>query len=96
MSYQGRGLSHVSLDKMIMEAGERAGVHVKRVSLHTFHHYFALTSLMNRMDIYSLSCLLGHTCTLTTQRYLESLTDETLSERANSSSPLMNMGRKSY
>lgn len=95
LSYQGRGLSHVSLDKVIKEAGERTGVKGKRISPHTFRHYFALTSLMNGIDIYSLSRLLGHTSILTTQRYLESLTDETLSERANSSSPLMNMGRQS-
>lgn len=96
LSYQGRGLSHVSLDKVIKEAGERAGVKGKRISPHTFRHYFALTSLMNGIDIYSLSRLLGHTSILTKQRYLESLTDETLSERDNSSSSLMNMGRKTY
>ncbi|MCM3790730.1 tyrosine-type recombinase/integrase [Domibacillus indicus] len=79
LSYQGRGLSHVSLDKVIKEAGGRAGVKGKRISPHTFRHYFALTLLMNGIDIYSLSRLLGHTSILTTQRYLESLTDETCS-----------------
>ena len=69
LSYQGRGLSHVSLDKVIKEAGERAGVKGKRISPHTFRHYFALTSLMNGIDLYPLSRLLGHKSILTTQWY---------------------------
>lgn len=94
LSYQGQSLSHVALDKVVKRAGERAGVTGKRVSPHTFRHYFALTCLMNGMDIFSLSRLLGHSSITTTQRYLEALTDETLNERANSFSPLMNIGKK--
>ncbi|MEM1504890.1 tyrosine-type recombinase/integrase [Domibacillus sp. 8LH] len=79
---------------MVKKAGKRAGVKGKRVSPHTFRHYFALTCLMNGIDIYSLSRLLGHSSIVTTQRYLESLTDEALSKRATSCSLLMNIGRK--
>ncbi|OLN22898.1 recombinase [Domibacillus antri] len=93
LSYQLQGMSHVSLDKVVKLAGKRAGVTDKRVSPHTYRHYFALTTLLNGIDIYSLSRLLGHQSVTTTQTYLQSLTDEKLGEQANISSPLMNMGR---
>jgi integrase/recombinase XerD len=94
LSYQLQGMSHVSLDKVVKLAGKRAGVQKKRISPHMYRHYFALTSLMNGIDIYSLSRLLGHSSITVTQTYLQSLTDEKLGEQANISSPLMNLNKK--
>ena len=43
------------------------------------------------MDVYSLSKLLGHADISVTQRYLHSMRDEQLLDKAISSSPLMNL-----
>lgn len=91
LSYTGSGLSHVALDSIVKEAGERASVTGKRVSPHTFRHFYAVTCLNEgKMDVYSLSRLLGHSDISVTQRYLHSMNDEQLSTKAITSSPLMN------
>src|SRR5690606_16496272 len=61
LSYTGSGLSHVALDSIVKEAGRRAQVTGKRVSPHTFRHFYAVQCLNDgNMDVYSLSRLLGH------------------------------------
>lgn len=91
LSYTGSGLSHVALDSIVKEAGKRAGIIGKRVSPHTFRHFYAVTSLNEgKMDVYSLSRLLGHSDISVTQRYLQSMNDEQLLTKAITSSPLMN------
>ncbi|MFC0271445.1 tyrosine-type recombinase/integrase [Metabacillus herbersteinensis] len=94
LTYMGTGLSHVALFNVIKEAGKRAGVEEKRVSPHTFRHYFSVQCILNGIDIYTLSKLLGHSEISTTQRYLQSLEDFELILKAMPSSPLMNIGRK--
>jgi integrase/recombinase XerD len=94
LSYKLQGLAHLSLDNIVKEAGRRAGVDKKRISPHMLRHYFALTTLLNGCDIYSLSRLLGHSSIQTTQTYLQSLTDEKLGEQAKINSPLMNINKK--
>nr|WP_154749587.1 tyrosine-type recombinase/integrase [Planomicrobium sp. YIM 101495] len=90
LSYQGRGLSHVALDSVVKQAGKRAGVEGKRVSPHTFRHFYAVQWLDNtNMDVYSLSRLLGHSDISVTQRYLHSMSDQQLITKAINSSPLM-------
>ncbi|PEC48944.1 tyrosine-type recombinase/integrase [Bacillus sp. AFS096315] len=92
LSYKGGFMSHVSIHNIIKEAGRRAGVEGKRVSPHTFRHFYAVQSLNNgNMDVYSLSRLLGHSEISITQRYLQSMNDEQLLDKAISSSPLMNL-----
>ncbi|WKA53443.1 tyrosine-type recombinase/integrase [Planococcus shixiaomingii] len=92
LSYTGSGLSHVALDSIIKEAGKRAGITGKRVSPHTFRHFYAVTCLNEgKMDVYSLSRLLGHSDITVTQRYLQSMNDEQLLSKAITSSPLMNI-----
>ncbi|WP_246602607.1 tyrosine-type recombinase/integrase [Sporosarcina aquimarina] len=93
LSYQGDYLSHVSLDKVVKEAGERAGITGKRVSPHSFRHFYAVTCIANDIDVYTLSRLLGHSDIGTTQRYLSSMTDLQIEEKAMNTSPLMNLGR---
>lgn len=91
LSYTGSGLSHVALDSVVKEAGKRAAITGKRVSPHTFRHFYAVTCLNEgKMDVYSLSRLLGHSDISVTQRYLQSMNDEQLLTKAITSSPLMN------
>ncbi|MBD8006259.1 tyrosine-type recombinase/integrase [Bacillus norwichensis] len=94
LSYNGDLLSHVGLDKVIKEAGKRAGIEDKRVSPHSFRHFFAVQSILNGIDIFTLSKLLGHSDVSTTQRYLQSLEDFELIKKAMPSSPLMNLNKK--
>lgn len=95
LSYLGAGLSHLGIYRIIKEAGERAGIENKRVSPHIFRHYYAVQTLNSgSIDVYSLSRLLGHSDVSTTQRYLNSLTDEQLEIKALSSSPLSNLNKK--
>lgn len=92
LTYFGTGLSHVSLYNVIKEAGKRAGVEDKRVSPHTFRHFYSVQSLLSgKLDLHSLSLLLGHSDITTTQRYLSSMNNEQLFDKATSSSPLMNI-----
>ncbi|MGX7595595.1 tyrosine-type recombinase/integrase [Planococcus plakortidis] len=92
LSYQGAGLSHVALDSVVKEAGKRAGVAKKKVSPHVFRHFYAVACLSEGgMDVYSLSRLLGHADVSVTQRYLHSMNDEQLLNKAIASSPLMNL-----
>jgi integrase/recombinase XerD len=91
LSYTGTGISHVALDNVIKEAGRRAGIKGKRVSPHTFRHFYAVQCLAQGIDVYSLSRLLGHAEISVTQRYLHSMNDEQLLEKAVASSPLMNL-----
>ncbi|MFP3321988.1 tyrosine-type recombinase/integrase [Planococcus sp. SIMBA_160] len=92
LSYQGAGLSHVALDSVVKEAGKRAGITTKKVSPHVFRHFYAVACLSEGgMDVYSLSRLLGHADVSVTQRYLHSMNDEQLLNKAIVSSPLMNL-----
>jgi integrase/recombinase XerD len=93
LTYQGSGMSNVALYNVIVEAGKRAGIEGVRCSPHTFRHFYSIQSLLSgKLDIYSLSRLLGHGDISVTQRYLQSLTDEQLIDKAVASSPLMNIG----
>ncbi|MEK4884904.1 tyrosine-type recombinase/integrase [Bacillus sp. FSL W8-0223] len=94
LSYMGSGISHVALHNIIKEAGKRAGVKGKRVSPHTFRHFYAVQCLQQGIDVYSLSRLLGHSDITVTQRYLQSMKDTQLLDKAIRTSPLMNLGRK--
>jgi len=94
LSYTGKDISHVGLDNIVKEAGKRAKVKGKRVSPHTFRHFFTVQCTLNGIDIYTICKLLGHSNISTTENYLQSLEDIELVERAMSSSPLMNMNRR--
>lgn len=93
LAYQGKAMSTVAVYNLVIEASERVGIKGKRVSPHMFRHYFAVQSIMAGIDVYSLSRLLGHSDVSTTQRYLESIDNDQLLEKATSSSPLMNLNR---
>ncbi|PEL13770.1 tyrosine-type recombinase/integrase [Bacillus sp. AFS017336] len=92
LSYTGGEMSHVAIHNIIKEAGKRACIEGKRVSPHTFRHFYSVQSLNSgTLDLYSLSRLLGHSDISITQRYLQSMNDEQLLNKAISSSPLMNL-----
>lgn len=58
--------------KAIKIAAKRAGIK-KRVSPHTMRHSFATALLVNGADIKTVSVLLGHASTKTTERYLHAI-----------------------
>lgn len=92
LTYLGTELGYMALYNVIKEAGERALIDGKRVSPHTFRHFYAVQTLNSgQMDVYSLSRILGHSDIATTQKYLSSMTDTELMDKAISSSPLMNL-----
>nr|WP_275577678.1 tyrosine-type recombinase/integrase [Virgibacillus halotolerans] len=91
LNYKGEEMSHVGLWKVAKLAGELAGV--QDVHPHKFRHYYAVQCVKSKMDIYSLSRLLGHSDVSTTQIYLESLNHDELLDKAIASSPLMNIAK---
>ncbi|UOQ47786.1 tyrosine-type recombinase/integrase [Gracilibacillus caseinilyticus] len=89
LNYKGDPITHATVHNIVKEAADRTGV--KDAHPHKFRHFYSTEVVSNtkaNMDIYSLSRLLGHADISTTQRYLQSLTDEKLKVKANSSSPL--------
>ncbi|WP_242069102.1 tyrosine-type recombinase/integrase [Cytobacillus firmus] len=82
------------MNNVIKLAGERANICRKRSSPHIFRHFYAVQCILNGIDIYTLSKLLDHSEISTTHRYLQSLEDFELINKAMPSSPLMNLNRR--
>lgn len=84
-------MSHPAIHNLVKEAGRRAGI--EDVHPHKFRHFYSVQSISgeNPLDTYSLMLLLGHSEFSTTQNYLRSLNTDQLQEKANLSSPLMNI-----
>lgn len=82
--------SNALLEKIVRDACKIADVsdEIKRKSCHTFRHYYAQKLLMNSVDLYTISRLLGHSSVRTTQIYLNSLTDTQIISRAVHYTPL--------
>ncbi|WP_085508995.1 tyrosine-type recombinase/integrase [Thalassobacillus devorans] len=92
LSFTGKPLTVEAVERVVKVAGERAGITRDiRISPHTIRHTYAQMMLMNGIDVYSLSRLLGHENINITKRYLQSLQDEQIVENSIKSSPLMNM-----
>lgn len=90
LNYRGHQMSNTGLWLVCKKAGKRTKI--KDVHPHKFRHYFAITSLkVGKIDIHSLSLLLGHSDIATTEIYLRSFRNDDLLHQAKSSSPLMNM-----
>lgn len=93
-SYRGNKLTVEAVERVVKRAGTRAKVRPEvRCSPHTLRHWWAITSLRNGEDVYTLSRLLGHSSIATTQIYLESITDEEVIQKAIRTSPLGNLHR---
>ena len=77
LSRNGTPLNSSMVDLVIKDAGTACGVSSDvRVSEHTFCHTYAQFQLKAGLDIYSLSCLLGHENISITQTYLNGMKDE--------------------
>lgn len=96
LSKDGRQITRFVLQWMVAKAGEKAGVSRKKCFPHNFRHYFAISSLKNGLDLYSLSRVLGHAEIETTTVYTSSIKDKEIQELSLKSSPLMSLkgGRK--
>ncbi len=96
LTNDGRQITRFVLQWMVAKVGEKAGVPKDKCFPHNFRHYFAVSSLKNGLDLYSLSRVLGHSEIQTTTFYANSIKDEEIQELSLQSSPLMNLkgGRK--
>ncbi|RXM70329.1 tyrosine-type recombinase/integrase [Clostridium tetani] len=92
LSHAGRKLTPETIERVVREAGVRAGVRKDiRCSPHTIRHWYAQEQLRNGLDVYSLSRLLGHENITITKRYLQSIQDEDIIDLSVKTSPLMNV-----
>lgn len=92
LSRTGQPLTVEAIERVVKIAGQKANVRSDiRCSPHTCRHYFAQSQLKNGIDVYSLSRLMGHGSILITQRYLNSMLDDEITERSVKTSPLMNI-----
>ena len=62
-----------------------------RISPHTLRHFFAVQSLKQGRDLYSISTQLGHESLQITSIYLKTLAQEDIVKMAKSNSVLMNL-----
>lgn len=97
LSYRGKRLTVEAVERVVRLAGQSARVreHI-RCSPHTCRHYFAQKLYRNRVDVYTISKLLGHGNLQVTRRYLQSLDSDTFIEELGTEvSPLTGiMGAK--
>lgn len=84
-----------TIERIIKKTGQMANVRKGiRCSPHTIRHYYAEFNIRNKMDLYSVSRLLGHESTQITNIYLRQLTDKQIVEE-NSISVISTLNRKS-
>ncbi|MBU3154772.1 tyrosine-type recombinase/integrase [Clostridium estertheticum] len=89
LSNTGLPLTVETIEGVVKTAGEIAGVRKEiRCSPHTIRHYFAQKQLRNKLDIYSLSRILGHENVMITKIYLQSIKDEEIVNMSIKTSPL--------
>jgi integrase/recombinase XerD len=79
-------VTRFALVKLIKEMGEALGIDVAN-TIHNFRRFY-IQDMIEKVDIYTLSKTVGHSKITTTQRYLESITDMRILERASKHSPL--------
>ena len=91
LSYSGKMLTNSGMEHMIKRRGKGIDLEGRRLSPHTFRHFFAQQSLKQGRDIYSISRQLGHENLNITSIYLRSLQDEDIIKMAKQNSVLMNM-----
>ena len=85
-------ITHEMIERIVKLAGEGTNVSKDiRVSPHTCRHTYAQMQLMNGLDIYSLSRILGHENISITQIYLNSIRDKEILTAGVKTSPLMNL-----
>jgi integrase/recombinase XerD len=81
-----REVTRFALVKLIKEMGEALDIDVAN-TIHNFRRFY-IQNMIEKVDIYTLSKTVGHSKISTTQRYLESISDKRILERASKHSPL--------
>ncbi|MBT2656642.1 tyrosine-type recombinase/integrase [Bacillus sp. ISL-18] len=81
-----RNVTRFALVKLIKEMGEVLDIDVAK-TIHNFRRFY-IQNMIEKIDIYTLSKTVGHMKISTTQRYLESIADKRILERASKHSPL--------
>jgi integrase/recombinase XerD len=71
--------------KMIKDLGKKLGI--EQPTVHKIRHWYSQTMLDN-VDIYYVSKILGHSSVTTTERYLRGMEDKKLIEKSIAFSPL--------
>ena len=90
MKHNGAHMEVHNFEKNFKKYLKRANVN-ENLTPHCLRNNFAKRCLMNGMDIYTLSKLLGHSSvTVTEQAYLD-LTDEDIGKRYQHFSPVVHM-----
>jgi integrase/recombinase XerC/integrase/recombinase XerD len=88
VTVQGTRLTYAGLRQIVRRRAKRADVPTP--SLHSFRRAFALLSLRNGMDVYSLQKLMGHSDLSVLRRYLAQ-TQEDLQKAHERAGPVDNM-----
>lgn len=91
LSYSGKMLTNSGIEHMVKRRADGVDANNVRISPHTFRHFFAVQSLKQGRDLYSISQQLGHENLQITSIYLKTLAQEDVVKMAKSSSILMNM-----
>ncbi len=82
-----------NLNRDFKVLGQKLGITGVRFSPHTLRHTFAIQSLRNGLDLFTLSRILGHSSIVITQIYLRSIGIEQISEAHRKFSPLSALQR---
>ncbi len=92
LSRTGRPLTKEAVERIVRYAGIEGDIRAEiRCSPHTCRHFFAQAQLINSLDVYSLSRILGHENITITKRYLLGLQDSEILKMSIKTSPLMNL-----
>ncbi len=91
LSVNGKQMTNSALQHLFKRRGEGIDDNKVRVSPHTCRHFFAVESLKQGRDLYSISQQLGHSDIKITSQYLRTLAQEDVIQIAKTSSVLMNM-----
>ena len=90
LTHNGLNISVHAFEKNFRNYLKRAGI-TQNYSPHCLRNNFAKRCLMNGMDIYTLSKILGHSSVIVTEKAYLDLTSEEIGKRYQSFSPVANM-----
>lgn len=92
LSYRGKKMTVEAVERVVKIAGKKAKVNEQvRCSPHTLRHFYAVFSLKQNLDLYSLSINLGHSDVSVTSKYLKGLKDKEIVKMSAKTSPLRNL-----
>ena len=91
LSQTGRMLTNSAVEHLFKHRAKGVNAETVRISPHTFRHFFAVQSLKQGRDLYSISTQLGHENLQITSIYLKTLAQEDVVKMAKNNSVLMNL-----